>query len=123
VTGQTDERDGRREAATVTSIARNVGTSRVDRAIAPYFREPALWPVTIVLLAHGVLGVGVALLEALRSGMGFSLVSLVLLLVLTVWSLARDLRIRRCGVTSASLIVCWSFGALTAWAADHYGLY
>jgi hypothetical protein len=113
----------RREPAGVTSIERDVQRSLADRAIAPYFREPALWPVAIVLVAHGVLGIGVALLEALRNGMGFGLVALVLVGCATAWAVVHDARRRRLGATCITLVTCWTLGALSAWAADHYGLY
>lgn len=109
--------------ASVTSIERDVGRSLADRIVAPYFREAALWPVTIVLLAHGVLGVGVALLDAVRDGMGFGLVALVLVGAGTGTAFAHDLRRRRIGLTSGSLTTFWVLGALCAWAADHYGFY
>jgi len=115
------EREGR--GTSVTSLEREAGRSLADRAIAPYFREPGLWPVTIVLLAHGVLGVGVALLDAIRGGMGYGLIALVLVGACTGWALARDAWRRRFGLTSGSLIFCWALGSLCAWAADHYGLY
>ena len=113
----------RREPASVTSIERDAQRSLADRAIAPYFREPMLWPVAIVLVAHGVLGIGVALLEALRNGVGFGLVALVLVGFATAWALLRDARRRRFGATCITLATCWTLGALAAWAADHYGLY
>ncbi len=115
------ERDA--PGASVTSIERDAGRSLADRVVAPYFREPGLWPVTIVLLAHGVLGVGVALLDAVRNGMGFGLVALVLVGAGTGAAFARDLRRGRLGLTSGSLTTFWVLGALCAWAADHYGFY
>ncbi len=111
------------EGASVTSIERDAGRSLADRIIAPYFREPGLLPVTIVLLAHGVLGVGVALLDAVRGGMGFGLIALLLVGAGTGLAFTRDLRRRRLGLASGSLATCWVLGALCAWAADHYGFY
>ena len=115
------ERDA--NGAGVTSIERDMGRSLADRIVAPYFRESALWPVTIVLLAHGALGVGVALLDAVRDGMGFGLVVLVMVGAGTATAFAHDLRRRSIGLTSGSLTTCWVLGALCAWAADHYGFY
>lgn len=109
--------------ASVTSLEPAPDRSLVDRMIAPYFAEPSLWPVLLVLLAHGVLGVGVALLDAIRDGMGFGAISLGFIAVGTLFALAGDLRRRHIGFTSISLLCSWAFGALTAWAADHYGLY
>ena len=38
-------------------------------------------------------------------------------------ALLRDARLRRFGLTSAALVASWGLGGLSAWAADHYGLY
>ena len=97
--------------------------SRIDRVIAPYFAEPALLPVLLVLLAHGVLGVAVALLDTLRGGFGFAAIALGLTVVGTLASLAGDLRRRHFGVTSGSLLSFFVLGALLAWAADRYDYY
>jgi hypothetical protein len=40
----------------------------VDRFILPFVREPTLWPVLIVLIAHAVAFIGPALLFAVRDG-------------------------------------------------------
>ena len=115
--------DSRERGAAVESIAGTARRSLADRAIGPYFRESALWPVAIVLLAHGVLGIGVALLDAIRSGMGYGLVALALIGVGTGSSLVSDLRRRRLGIASGALLACWVLGALAAWGADRYGWY
>lgn len=115
--------DPRDRGASVESIAGASRRSLADRAIAPYFREPALWPVAIVLIAHGILGIGVALLDAIRSGMGYGLVALVLVGAGTGYAVVSDLRRRRLGVASRALLACWVLGALAAWGADRYGWY
>jgi hypothetical protein len=115
--------DSRERGAPVASIAGATRRSLADRAIAPYFREPALWPVAIVLVAHGILGIGVALLDAIRSGIGYGLVALVLVAAGTGYALATDLRARRFSVTSGALLACWILGAAAAWAVDRYGWY
>jgi hypothetical protein len=115
--------DPRERGATVESIAGVARRSLADRVIGPYFREPALWPIAIVLLAHGILGIAVALLHAVRSGMGFGLVALVLVGTGTGASLVSDLRRRRPGITSGALLACWTLGALAAWVLDRNGLY
>ncbi len=97
--------------------------SRVDRAIAPYFREPGLLTVLIVLVAHGVLGLGVALLDAIRAGMGYGLVALVLVGVGSVLAFVHDVRQRRLDFTSGTPLFCWVAGAACAWAADRFGFY
>ncbi|MGH0029216.1 MAG: hypothetical protein ACQGVC_05465 [Myxococcota bacterium] len=95
----------------------------VDRFLAPYVRDAALWPVTIVLLAHVVLGVGVAALDTWRSGMGWGAVSLGAFVAATLACWIHDARLRRFGTTSWLLLGSWAVGLACAVAADHYGVY
>lgn len=96
---------------------------RVDRWIAPYFRDMSLWPVMLVVTAHLVLGIALALLDATRHLGRFGIAVLLGAAVGTAAALRADLRRGRLGVTSRFLLVMWAGGALTAWAADHWGLY
>jgi hypothetical protein len=102
---------------------RDAAPSPVDRWIAPYFGDSALWPVTIVLLAHGVLGIGVAALDAWRGGFGYGVVALVPIALGSVASWQRDARRGRVGATSGALLACWVLGLACAVAADRYGVY
>lgn len=97
--------------------------SLADRLLAPYFRDPALWPVTIVLLAHLVLGIAIAALDAWRDGMGYGGIALGLLAAASLASWLRDARGRRFGPTSWMLLVCWALGVGCAVAADRFALY
>jgi hypothetical protein len=94
--------------------------SLVDRLLGPYFRDPALWPVTLVLLAHLVLGIAIAALDAWRNGFGFGAVALGLLGVSSLASWWRDARQRRFGPTSWMLLGCGVVGAACAFVADRY---
>lgn len=96
---------------------------RVERALAPLFRDPGLWPVTFVLLAHVVLAIAILLLDALRSPGPFGLAALALLVVASADAWRRDLVRRRLGTLGAVLIVSWALGAIAAVAADRFGLY
>jgi hypothetical protein len=95
----------------------------VDRCVAPFFRDHALWPVALVLVAHVALGVAISLLEVWRDPGGFGLGALALLGAGSVACFARDLVERRLGVTSRALALCWALGALAAWGAARSGLY
>jgi len=97
--------------------------SLVDRMVAPYFRDPALWPVTLVLVAHLVLGIAIAALDTWRSGFGYGAVALGLLGVASLASWWRDARHRRFGPTSWTLLGCGVVGAACAIAADRYAWY
>ena len=91
--------------------------------LAPYFRDMALWPVAIVLLAHVVLGIAVATLSAWRSGLGHGFFASALLLALSLASWLRDLRRLRFGITSRVLLGSWLAGIACAIAASRYGIY
>ena len=96
---------------------------RVERALAPFFRDVALWPVTFVVCAHVVLAIAILLLDAVRDPGPFGLCALALLVFVTADGWRRDLVRRRLGAFGATAIVCWLLGALGAVAADRFGLY
>ena len=94
-----------------------------DRALAPFFRDRALWPVTLVLAAHAVLGLALVLVDVRRSPGGFSLGALALVGAATVSSVARDLARGRFGLASRALAGCWLLAALSTWVVERTGLY
>jgi hypothetical protein len=94
-----------------------------DRCVAPFFRDHGLWPVTLVLVAHAVLGIALSLLEAWRTPNGWNLGALAVLGTGTAACLGHDLARRRFGVASRALAFCWAVGALAAWGAARSGLY
>jgi hypothetical protein len=94
-----------------------------DRALAPFVRDRGLWPVTLVLFAHAVLGVALSLVEVWRAPNGWSLTALSLFGAGSVASFGHDLVERRFGVTSRALALCWGLGALAAWVVARSGLY
>jgi hypothetical protein len=99
------------------------GEPLVDRCVAPFVRDPGLWPVTFVLLAHAVLGIAVALVEVSRSPRGFGLAALALVGAGSVACIARDAVRRRLGLASRALALSWALGALAAWGLARTGLY
>jgi hypothetical protein len=91
--------------------------------LAGYFREPVLRPVLIVLLAHGVLALAIAMLDTVRRQGTLGILVLTGTAAATAWALRRDWMRRRVGLASPTLLGLWAVGALTAWAADHFQLY
>jgi len=96
---------------------------RIERALAPFFRDIGLWPVTFVVVAHIVLAIAVLLLGAVRAPGPFGIAALALLVIASgdVWR--RDLARRRLGALGGTLLASWILGALGAIAADRLGLY
>ena len=94
-----------------------------DRLIAPYFRDAALWPVTLVLLVHVVLGIAVGVLAAWRSGAGFALAWIGALALLSVAAWLRDARAHRFGLASRTLAGSWLVGLVCAVVADRWAWY
>ena len=91
--------------------------------LAGYFHEPRVWPITFVLLAHGVLAVAIALLDVWREGGTLGWIVLAAAAAGTGYAIWRSVRRRALGLATPTLLGLWAFGALTAWAADRTGLY
>lgn len=91
--------------------------------LAGYFYEPAVWPITIVLLAHAVLGLAIALLDALRHQGVLSILVLSLAAGLTAWAIQRAWKRGALGRAVPTLLITWSLSALCAWGVDHAQLY
>ena len=97
--------------------------TRLDRFLAPYVTELALLPVTFVLLAHVILAVAVASLDAWRSGAGFAVLGLVLMLTASLTSWFFDWRHGRVGIVGGTWLLAWPLGLLCAWFAARWELY
>lgn len=95
----------------------------VERAVAPFFRDSGLYPVTAVVVAHVVLAIAVLLLDVVRTPGPFSIAALAALALATLEVARRGLARRRLGPLGATLLASWLLGALAAWAADRAGLY
>ncbi len=97
--------------------------SRVERALAPFFRDMGLWPVTIVVVAHLVLAIAVLLLEIWRGPGDFAIAGLVVVALVSIAALGHDVARRHFGALGATVLGSWLAGTLSAWAANHWGLY
>ena len=91
----------------------------VDRFILPFVREPTLWPVLIVLIAHAVAFIGPALLFAVRDGGRGSMAVLAFLAVLSLlvvrFEWRRDHRLASLTLVTA---ITWVGSAAFAWISD-----
>jgi len=96
---------------------------RIERALAPFFRDVGLWPVTFVVVAHVVLAIAMLLLEAVRTPGAFGIAALSLLVIASADAWRRDLVRRRLGALGATLLVSWILGVIGAIAANRFGLY
>jgi len=95
----------------------------VERAVAPFFRDTALYPVTAAVVGHVVLAIALLLLDVVRSPGPFASAALVALVLATLEVWRRGLARRRIGPLGATLVASWLLGALAAWAADRFDLY
>jgi len=99
------------------------GTSLLERAILPYLREPTLWPVLLVLLAHAIVLVAQLLVFAWRDGGGGTFMGLGALAVLSLAAARLEVRDRRRpGAITALVAVIWALSGLTAWAGVRIGI-
>lgn len=95
-----------------------------ERWIAPFVREPLLWPVTAVILAHAVAFLAPVLLLALRDRRVGALGALTGIAVLSGAALRAELaRLHRPGVVCGLLAATWSLAALAALVAHRTGIF
>jgi hypothetical protein len=98
--------------------------SIADRWIAPFVREPLLWPVTAVILAHGVAFLAPVLLLALRDRRTAPIAALTGIVLLTGAAVRSELeRKRKPGIVCALLATVWGFAVLAAYAAHRTGIF
>ena len=97
--------------------------TRLDRFLAPYATEPALLPVTFVLVAHVVLAIAAAAIDAWRSAAGFAVTSLVLMAAASLVSWYYDWRHGRLGIVGGTWLLSWPAGLVCAWGAARWELY
>ncbi len=99
------------------------GTSRLERAILPYLREPTLWPVLLVVLAHAIVLVAQLLVFVWRDGGIGSFMGLGVLAVLSLAAIRLEVRDRRRpGAITALATVIWVLSGLAAWAGVRIGI-
>lgn len=95
----------------------------VDRHLSIFYRDSTLWPVLfVVVAAAGTLGAAMLVL-ALRERNPYALAALALLGWISVDLVWRDLRQRRFGVASRSVLLLWSAAAGVALLAARMQLF
>jgi hypothetical protein len=97
-------------------------SSRVDRWILVFVREPTLWPVLLVVIGHAVVLVGPLFLWSFRDGRSGPALALVLLAALSAAAIVWELRRRGPGALTALLLSTWTLSAAAALAAHRYEL-
>lgn len=110
-------------AAGMTPPEGVVAPNRFERFVAPFFEEPTLWPVLLVLAAHAFLGGAVLLAFALRDRNPFALGALALLLVASGDLGLRLVRSRRMGRLGWGLVAFWLGSAASAAIASRFHVF
>lgn len=96
-------------------------TTGVDRWVMPYFEDPSLWPILLVLIAHLSMFVGLVLLFSIRDGSGVAFAGLILALYVSFRSILWEIRRRRLpGAISITVVVTWVLGGLAAYYGSLY---
>ena len=94
-----------------------------DRWLRPYFEDSTLWPILLVAVAIFVsFGAALLLLGVVERRLP-ALAALAVLLVLSGDLVQRELRARRFGLVSGSVLVLWGLSALAAFLARHFALF
>lgn len=92
------------------------GSSRLERVLLPFLREPTLWPVFAVLLLHVLLVVAPLLVLGFRDASGWSLVTLVFFFGMSLVGLRVEVRDRgRPGLVAILVGIVWVSSAVCAW--------
>ncbi len=94
-----------------------------DRWIRPYFSDPSLWPVMLVLAAVLTTFGGVLLLLAFAERNLFAQAALALLALMSADGLRPSLRQRRLGLGAGLILGSWATSGLAAWGALRLGLF
>jgi len=100
------------------------GPAWSDRWILPFVREPTLWPVGLVLVAHVVVFLAPLLLLAVRDGRSSAAATLAATALASAWAAGREWRRRgRPGAFGALLGGLWLLSGAGAVLAHHAGLF
>ena len=108
-------------AATPEQIAAR--PSRIEQLVSPFFEEPALRAVLLVLVAHALLIGAVVLAFGLRDRNVFALGSLALLLMATVDVGVRLVHSRSMGRLGWGIVVFWIGSAISAIFASRFHIF
>ncbi len=99
------------------------GASRLERVVLPFLREPTLWPVLLVVVAHAMAAISPLLLFAWRDGSTGALTALVVLGGLSLTAAGFEARDRgRPGAIAGLFATTWVLSGLAAWAAARVGI-
>ena len=100
-----------------------VKESAVDAALLHYVRDPALWPVLMVLvLVAATLGACLLLFAAVERNL-FALTALVLLVLMSAHAIEGDVRKRRFGVAPRVVVALWAVSAALAAGIHALGVF
>ncbi|MGH0034108.1 MAG: hypothetical protein ACQGVK_03685 [Myxococcota bacterium] len=108
------------------STSRPQGAWRVflESWVAPYVRDPTLWPVLIVVVVHLIAFLAPALLLSVRDGGIGSSATIAVSAGATTLAVAQEWRIRgRPAELSWVLLASWLASAGLAWVADRHDLF
>ena len=99
------------------------GVSRLERAVLPFLREPTLWPVFLVMLAHVLLVLAPLLVLAFRDAHAGSITALVVFSAASVFGIRLEVRDRgRPGLLAILVFTIWAISGACAWACARLGL-
>ena len=95
---------------------------RVDRWIMPFFHEPTLWPVLLVVIGHAMAGLAPLMLAAVRDGSAWAEGLVFAFAALSLGVAVYEVRRRgRPGALSACMAVTWVLSVALAWVANRQG--
>jgi hypothetical protein len=97
--------------------------SRFERFVAPFFEEPTLWPVLLVLAAHAFLFGAVLLAFGVRDRNPFALGAIALLIVGTLDIGFRLAKARTMGRFGWALVAFWLGSGLGAVVASRFHVF
>ncbi len=99
------------------------GQSRLERHVLVYVRDPLLWPVLVVVIAHVAVFVAPLMLSAARDAQPTVVALLAVLGLLSGAGVLAELRRRRRpGAVCVLLGSTWLLSAVVAFTADRYGI-
>jgi hypothetical protein len=96
----------------------------LDAWVAPYVRDPTLWPVLIVVIVHVIAFLAPALLLSVRDRELAAAVTLAAAACVTGLAFVQEIRHRgRPGELAGVLVITWIASAAVAWLADAHALF
>ena len=93
-----------------------------DRLVLPCLKEPALWPVVFVMLAHAAVFLIPTILFSVRDRKPPAMLAIAVLLVVSFRSCGSDWHRRQFGPISGLLLAIWLFAAAGSYFANRWQL-